>query len=369
MKVKRYEGRDIKEITSKIKLDLGPEATILFVKEFNQRRFLKKREKRLEVIAGVSEDKPDMGKLELIHWELKELKDTVTQLRLKQDNYSQPFKDDGLYPVLKEFKKKLCDCDVDGDLAINILKDFQERFTEKDLQNTSLLESFLIKHIARYIEVSGPIVAEQCKVVAFIGPTGVGKTTTIAKLAAYFSLMERKKVFLVTIDTYRIAAVDQLKTYAEIIGIPLEVVFTPQELLVCINKNKDKDLILIDTAGSNPFNSLRMEDLKKFLGQSPNIETHLLISFTTKSKELLEIFKCYNILKVHKIIFTKLDEAMMFGNILNLSVRINRPVSYITTGQNVPDDIELADSQKLAQLIVKGKEAVIKDKGELEKII
>ncbi|MBD3264177.1 MAG: flagellar biosynthesis protein FlhF [Candidatus Omnitrophica bacterium] len=356
MKVKRYQGKTMQEVMARIKLDLGPEAKILFVKEITGRRFFRKSVKSLEVIAGVEESSSsvDSAKLEMIRWELKELKDAVKTMGFKAQAPAVA-KDNMLHPSLRDFKEKLCEAGVEEEVALDILKDFQERSTEQDLSDQNIEDS-LIKHVLRYADVFGGITAGDNKIVAFIGPTGVGKTTTVAKLAAHFSLMERKRVAFITIDTYRIAAVDQLKTYAEIIGIPIEVVFNPQELLANLNKNKDKDLILIDTAGSNPFDAMRMEDLKKFLGQSPNIETHLLMNISTRPEDLIEIYNCYNVMKIHKVILTKLDEAKAYGNILNLSYKIDRPISYVTTGQNVPDDIEIADAYHLMQLVLKGEE-------------
>jgi len=285
MKVKRYEGATIKEIIERIKLDLGPEATVLFIKEFSRKRFLRKKIKRLEVIAGVEEQsrQVDSAKLELIHYQLKQLKDSVdTMAQRPVSGLSE--KDSCLRPCLRQMKNKLCAGEVEEEYALEILKKFQQRFTERELMDPAVLETNLIKHLTHFLETAGPIIAGNNRIVAFIGPTGVGKTTTIAKLAANFSLMERKRVALITIDTYRIAAVDQLKTYAEIIGIPIEVVFNPQELSASINRNKDKDLIFIDTAGSNPFDTERMSDLKKFFMENPDIETHLLVSMTTKTK-------------------------------------------------------------------------------------
>ncbi|MBD3246365.1 MAG: hypothetical protein GF333_05075 [Candidatus Omnitrophica bacterium] len=356
MKVKRYEGNTVQEVLSKIKVDLGPEATILFIKERTRARLFRRGKKYVEAMASSQEDKPayDAAKLEMIYWELKELKDSVKNIKVREEHVRE--EEDALYPVLRGYRQKLCEAGVETENALTVLKDFQERFTEKELRNSALLEESLIRHMARYLDVAGPISADENKIVAIVGSTGVGKTTTVAKLAAQFSLMERKRVALITIDTYRIAAVDQLKTYAEIIGIPIEVVFNPQELLVSLNRNKDKELILIDTAGSNPFDKVRMDDLRRFLGSSPNIETHLLLTMTTKPKNLLEIYNCYNIMKIHKVILTKLDESVRFGNILNLATRVNRPISYITTGQNVPDDIEVADPYNLVQLILKGRE-------------
>ncbi len=359
MKVKRYQGATIKEIVEKIKMDLGPDATILYIKEFTVKRFLRRGRKKLEVIAGIEEKNIalESAKLEMIHYQLKELKESINNIQVAAPQ-AVPDRDAVLCAPLRKIKARLCEERVREDAAIAILKEFQERFTEKEIKSPGFLEENLARHIGRYIETSGPINGGDNKIVAFIGPTGVGKTTTIAKLAANFSLLERKRVSLITIDTYRIAAVDQLKTYAEIIGIPIEVVFNPRELMASIDRNRDKDLIFIDTAGSNPFDTAKLAEMRAFFEENPDIETHLLVSLTTKTDELMKIFDCYNIMRVHKVIFTKLDEATTYGNILNLSLKIHRPVSYITTGQNVPDDIEVADSQRLAGLVIKGRQTV-----------
>jgi flagellar biosynthesis protein FlhF len=188
-------------------------------------------------------------------------------------------------------------------------------------------------------------------VIALIGPTGVGKTTTIAKLAANHKLHEGRKVGLITIDTYRIAAVDQLKAYADIIEVPLETVLTPGELQQAVRSMADMDVVLIDTAGRSPNNRMRLSQLRSFLAAGAPDEVHLVVSATSSracAKGTLEHF-CP--LGVNRIILTKLDEAETFGVILT-AASAGKPLSYYTTGQDVPDDIACADSRRLAGMIV-----------------
>ena len=189
------------------------------------------------------------------------------------------------------------------------------------------------------------------RAVVLVGPTGVGKTTTIAKIAANFSLIDAKKVGLITVDTYRIAAVDQLKRYAEIIGIPLHVAFDPQELKEGIAKMKDRDLILIDTAGRSQNNFLQINELKNYL-QDVDAEIHLVISATTKSTDVDEIVRAFGQVSIDRVIITKLDETTSYGVILQTCQRTRDPLYFLTTGQGVPEDIEVATGEKLAQLIL-----------------
>lgn len=189
------------------------------------------------------------------------------------------------------------------------------------------------------------------KIVAFIGPTGVGKTTTIAKLAAKFAIQNKNSVVLITADTYRVSAVEQLKTYSDIMGIPIHIVYTPNELKRVLDSNMDKELILIDTAGRSPHNTDQLEELKHLLHIDETIEKHLVLSSTTRYKDALDIVEKFSICSPFKVIFTKLDEARNIGTIINLLYKIPITLSYVTNGQNVPDDIELVDPQKLGQLI------------------
>ena len=193
-----------------------------------------------------------------------------------------------------------------------------------------------------------------CKTVALVGPTGVGKTTTVAKLAANFALREKFRVALITADTYRIAAVEQLKTYADLIGIPIEVIYTPQELKGAMQRHQDKQLVLIDTAGRSPANQPQMMELENLLAVDSSIEKHLVLSATTKFTECLDAVARFRPSRPQRYLFTKLDEACNLGTLLSLMHHDPKPLSYITTGQNVPDDIEPADPERLTNLMLRG---------------
>ncbi len=191
------------------------------------------------------------------------------------------------------------------------------------------------------------------RIVALIGPTGVGKTTTLAKIAARFVLDQETRVALITADTYRISAVEQLKTYSDIIGLPLEIVYSPDELRKAIRKHSDKQLILIDTAGRSQHNEYQMKELKELLKANTRVEKHLVISATTKSKDAADILEKFSVCRPDHVIFTKVDETSSVGLILNLLYEKDIALSYLAYGQSVPDDIMPASAEKLAELLLR----------------
>jgi len=211
----------------------------------------------------------------------------------------------------------------------------------------------LLPIIQDVIPTSGPIgMGKKNKVVALVGPTGVGKTTTIAKLAANYSLHVNKKVALFTLDTYRVAAVEQLKVYAHITGIPLEVIEKPEDLSVAFSRHTDKDLILIDTSGISQKNNEQISSLKKFIDVIPDVEVHLLISSTTETRTMYNIVDNFSVIPISNLIFTKIDEGFTFGNLLNTTFKYKIPISYLTCGQDVPKDIEPANARNIAWLVL-----------------
>lgn len=194
------------------------------------------------------------------------------------------------------------------------------------------------------------------KFLFFIGPTGVGKTTTIAKLASDFVLKKKAKVALIASDTYRIAAVEQLKTYANILSIPLQVAYSPEDMGQVKEEFSDMDLVFIDTAGRSHQNQEQKEDLAELLKVIPKEEREifLVLSATTKYRDLLKITDCYSDIAEYNLIFTKLDETSCIGNIYNLKMHTGAPLSYTTSGQNVPDDIGIIDAQDIAKKLLGG---------------
>jgi flagellar biosynthesis protein FlhF len=190
------------------------------------------------------------------------------------------------------------------------------------------------------------------RTIALVGPTGVGKTTTIAKLAATYKLKQNLRVGLITMDTYRIAAVDQLRTYAGIIGVPLQVALSPNDLKTSLHACADCDVVLLDTAGRSPRNDQKLEELSVFLRSAQPHEVHLVLSSTCTQSVLMDAVERFSKIRTDRIIFTKLDEAVTFGVLLNVARKVNKRLSYLTTGQDVPHQIEPGRPERLAELVV-----------------
>ena len=216
------------------------------------------------------------------------------------------------------------------------------------------LRELLVRSVADEVTCSGPFKLRKNapRILALVGPTGVGKTTTIAKLAA-LAYKKGVTVALITIDTFRIGAVAQLQTYSGIMDMPMEIASTPEELAAAIRAHADKQLIFIDTAGRNPRDRNKILEMKSFLEVNPDIETHLCLSATTRDRELTQAVTRFGALPISRLLFTKLDESMSFGCIVNTHLQNKLPLSYFTTGQRVPEDIETATPQRVANLVAR----------------
>ncbi len=251
-------------------------------------------------------------------------------------------------PLVKELERQGIEPDLQGKIleTINTLPAGQGEETLKG----KLGEAF-----GRLIRFAGILRMKKNapRIIALVGPTGVGKTTTTAKLAAMYALNRGNKVALITMDIFRVGAVEQLKTYTKIMGIPLEVASTPKELERAVERHSDSDLILIDTAGRSHKDSDKLEEMKGFLETTIQSDIYLCLSATTKDRELEEILNRFSIFPISKVVFTKLDECESVGCIVNLLLKANLQIAYFTTGQRVPEDIEVATSEKLAELILR----------------
>lgn len=244
---------------------------------------------------------------------------------------------------------------VNADTAKIISEYARECLSDAELTTPATLHTFLQKAIADLLQISGPLFTTHDKAqqrIALVGPTGVGKTTTLAKIAAGYLSHHSPSIALITVDTYRIAAVEQLKVYGELMRLPVEVVITPEQLQRAIDRHQDKELILIDTAGRSPKDHLSIDDIDTFFPPELSIDKHLVLSATTRDEELYETVRKFDKLKIDHTILTKIDECSHLGVILNLQIQNKTPISYIAHGQRVPEDIFIAEKMKIAELIL-----------------
>lgn len=275
-----------------------------------------------------------------------------------EDKKTQVQEESEIEVYTKLIYNKLLEQEVD-EVYANQIVDEIDKSIKKDAGLDYILSTVYQKMILKLGE-SKPITLGKMlpKVIFFIGPTGVGKTTTIAKIASKFTLEEKKKVVMLTADTYRIAATEQLHTYADILNIPFKVIYTPEEVEKAMEEYKEYDLILVDTAGHSHQNEQQLSDIKKLVStvkDEEQVEIFLVLSATTKYKDLLSIADSYKGVEGFKLIFTKLDETTCFGNILNLKLYTDAELSYLTCGQNVPDDIEKLDAQRIVKQLLGGR--------------
>lgn len=376
MKVKRYIVKDMNEAMIKIKSELGLDAVILNTRKIKTGGLFKFFKKPLiEVVAAVDEAisppvperrvepiKEEVKKPPVIqpgtsadNSELTELKAMVTQLIKKVETIEHQAPLTQVVQTTPEDKyiELLTGLDIQESISKKILEIVQRQININEKNHDTILNA--MKVIAR--EYLGDIktidtdMLIKPNVYMFLGPTGVGKTTTLAKIAARLALVENKKIGLITADTYRIAAVEQLKTYSEILGIPLEVIYEAGELQEALERFKDKDYILIDTAGRSHKSKELKSDFDELNQYAKDVKIFLVMSMTTSFKDMKSIIESYHFLKDYRLLFTKLDEATSYGNILNLKVMTGKPLSYFTTGQSVPDDIEVADKERIIQYI------------------
>lgn len=262
------------------------------------------------------------------------------------------------FRCIKMIYEILLDNEVNEKYINQILED-----VEKNIRSASSMDVILSNVYQKMILKFGQpkkieLTGGKPKVVFFIGPTGVGKTTTIAKIASKYKVDLGKRVAFLTADTYRIAAAEQLRTYANILDTPLTIIYSAEEMNQAIERVKDYDLILVDTAGFSHKNDTQRSDMKHLvesLDEKYDKDVYLVLSATTKYKDLLEIADIYHEISDYKLIFTKLDETSSYGNLLNIKMYSGADVSYVTTGQNVPDDIEMFNTQKIVKQLLGGK--------------
>ncbi|GIW77947.1 MAG: flagellar biosynthesis protein FlhF [Phycisphaerae bacterium] len=391
MQLQTFQGSSMAEAMARVKSALGADAVILHTRTVQHRRWLGlKRVELYEITAGkginvrtpVNRSTPErpvpqnrsspavssssvrsnaqslMQTPGVQNAALLGLTQEVTLLKsMVKDLVSEVrhTKTPGVPEELFDQYLKLVENLVADELALEITRTLQKQLRPELLADTKLVREKLAEQIEKLIPPAGPIQRTKLvgpHVVALIGPTGVGKTTTIAKLAANLKLREKRKVGLITIDTFRIAAIDQLKKYADILGAPLRIVATPEEMPSVIASMNDCEFILIDTAGRSPNDTMKLNELKRFLELAGPDEVHLVLSTTASESCVNLAMEKFSEVRVDKLIFTKLDEAAQLGVVLNVVRRVNKGLAYITTGQEVPNDIEVGHGKKLARMIL-----------------
>lgn len=264
---------------------------------------------------------------------------------------------------LKLLYNTMIDNEVDEQYANQII----DTLDVKDTQDTPIdyyLASIYQKMILKFGKTTRITEAKnRPKIVYFIGPTGVGKTTTIAKIASRFYVEQKKKIALLTTDTYRIVAAEQLKTYADILEVPIRVIYSAEEMEHAFSDFRDCDYILVDTAGHSHYNEEQRQAISQFIHAADDKvekEVYLVMSATTKYRDMVSIADAYSGVTEYKLIFTKLDETTALGNLFNLRMRTNAELAYVTTGQNVPDDIEPFNPQMVVKQLLGGRRRELK---------
>lgn len=267
---------------------------------------------------------------------------------------SHQLRDDELPENLVVLFQQMVFNGLEEKFAKRLIQEAKKSIPPNELDNFAYVKIFIARMLMKIVKVSHGIQKDgnRTKIIAMIGPTGVGKTTTTAKIASEQVLKYKRKVALITLDTFRIGAVEQLQSYAKIMNIPLDVVANKTELAQTVGKYSNYDVILIDTGGRSQRDEAQMFELRELLESQRYVENFLVLSATTKDHEISEITRKFGELHINGVVFTKLDEGSTYGCIFNHAIRFKKPIAFLTTGQKVPEDIEIATKERLVDLLL-----------------
>lgn len=366
MNMKKYIADTMVDAMKKVRADFGDDAIILSSNVVKSKGFLGLfKKKSVEVVAGY--DRPAMEKeMEMlsvpnparphVHPAADELREELLEMK-KMIHLLQPSVDisrypDDMHPLLQHLQRQsLCEDFVItiGDGIFNKMKAEKKDFTIS--QQCEIARKLLKEEIGDAL--FGGITFQK-KYINVLGPTGVGKTTTIAKIAARALLERKQKIGFITTDTYRIAAIEQLRTYANLLQAPVEVAYNRQDFNRAIEKLSHLDLVFIDTAGRNYKDAKFVDDLTELIDFSLEMESYLVLSVTSKQEDMEVILERFNVLPIEKFIFTKMDETSSIGPIFNLMKKYSIGTAYYTDGQEVPEDLVETDLEKLINLLLDG---------------
>ncbi len=367
MKIKKIKGKNLRDATERVKNEFGDDAIILSSKIYEDEITNKQI---FELTVGIDAepeiDKDDIseeGREEIVQELEKKLRTvhgeegviTIAPSKgIPKFSVSSPENEKVTKKDLKEVIELLKIMEVDVEI-IKIVMDHLKN--SKVLLTKANLKKHVLAILSSMINTTKLNIKKSSEptIVAVVGPTGVGKTTCIAKLAAITKILHKLEVGIVTIDTYRLGAIDQLKIFSEISDIDLLVAYELKDVPAILEKFKDKDLILIDTVGRSQKNRNELATIKSFLRKFKPKETYLALSSTSSKKNLFDVSERFKIFDYTALIFTKVDEAVDFGNLLNVSLNMASPIVYLTNGQVIPDDIIAAESDFIAKIIYSGR--------------
>lgn len=362
MQIKKFKAETLKEAIAEMKAEYGDEAIVLSTKVIEGHN----EHKSFEITAGIEEDvnievvekSRNEAKVEDFQTEMKKLTEKIygvsgTQ-RNKKANIVQKKEKFSQKDELLQIKQALLDKDLNLEIVDTVINKIGQYAPFVDSANK---EDYLLSTLGSLIPTSEFELdkGNKPKVISLVGPTGVGKTTCIAKLAVISKILHNLDIGLISIDTYRLGALDQLKIFSEISNIDFLVAYEPNDIPKFMKKFKNKDIVFIDTVGRSQNNQKLLSSINDFLDKVQVDETYLVINSTSDYKVMLDVAQKFEVLNYDAFVFSKLDEAISFGNIMNLVNQMNVPIKYLTNGQVIPDDIIAADSEFIANMIYTGK--------------